>query len=239
MEQHFRPSPTDAFDVVSNNRFYVTRDTVEWEELSFSVNGGKWGPDRPEFPLLQAEKVLALPLDLQLTADYRYSLDGVDDIAGRRCFVVRFEPLASERALYRGRVWIDAETYVRLRLNTIQTRLSAPIVSSEEVQQFTQVAEIGGEPVFLATRIVTTQLILIAGRNLLLEKVVTFRDVEVDASDFELRRRAARASDRIMFRDTDAGLRYLVKRDGERVVSDRMTQSSKALAMGTTLDPVL
>ncbi|HYN07099.1 MAG TPA: sigma-E factor regulatory protein RseB domain-containing protein [Vicinamibacterales bacterium] len=237
MEQHFRPSPTDAFDVVSDNRFYVTRDTVEWEELSFSVNGGKWGPDRPEFPLLQAEKVLSLPFDLQLTADYRYTLGGVDEIGGRRCFVVHFEPVTSEQALYRGRVWIDAETYVRLRLNTIQTRLTPPIVSSEEVQTFTRVAEISEEPVYLATRIATTQLLLIAGRNLLLEKVVTFRDFNVDASDFEARRGAARASDRIMFRDTDAGLRYLVKRGGERVVSDRMTQSSKALAMGTTLDP--
>jgi hypothetical protein len=237
MEQHFRPTPTDAFDVVSDNRFYVTRDTVEWEELSFSVNGGKWGPDRPEFPLLQAEKVLSLPLDLQLTADYQYTLAGTDDIGGRRCFVVRFEPLASEKALYRGRVWIDAETYVRLRLNTIQTRLTPPIVSSEEVQVFTQVAEIAGEPLYFATRIATTQLLLVAGRNLLLEKTVTFRDFDVDASDFEARRNAARASDRIMFRDTDAGLRYLVKRGDERVVSDRMTQSSKALAMGTTLDP--
>ena len=32
--------------------------------------------DRPAFPLLQPEKVLSLPLDLRLTKDYRYRLEG-------------------------------------------------------------------------------------------------------------------------------------------------------------------
>jgi hypothetical protein len=59
---------------VSDNRLYATRDDIEWEELSFSVNGAKWGSDRPAFPLLQAERVLSRPLDLRLTADYRYRL---------------------------------------------------------------------------------------------------------------------------------------------------------------------
>ena len=66
MQQHFRPTSTDpGFDVVTENRFFADREGVEWEELSFSVNGTKWGPDRPPFPLLQPEKVLAPPLDLR------------------------------------------------------------------------------------------------------------------------------------------------------------------------------
>ena len=237
MEQHFRASPTEVFDIVSETRFYVGRDTVEWEELSFSVNGGRWGPDRPAFPLLQAEKVLSLPLDLRLTRDYRYELAGVDDVDGRRCYVVSFDPIAGTAARYRGRIWIDAASFARVRLNTIQTAMSAPVVSSEEVQTFAEVAGANGEPVFLPSRIATTELILIAGRNLLLEKTTVFTDVQLDSPDFELRRQAARDSDRVMFRDTPQGLRYLVRRGETRVVSEDLTTSSKALAMGTTIDP--
>ena len=63
MEQHFRPSIADpGYDVVTENRFFSAQDGVEWQELSFAVNNSKWGEDRPPFPLLQPEKVLALPL---------------------------------------------------------------------------------------------------------------------------------------------------------------------------------
>ena len=44
MEQHFRPSATDpGFDVVTENRFFFDREGTEWEELSFTLNGSKWG----------------------------------------------------------------------------------------------------------------------------------------------------------------------------------------------------
>jgi hypothetical protein len=181
--------------------------------------------------------VLSLPLDRRRTTDYRYALDGVERLDGRRAYVVRFEPVAGTAARYRGRIWIDAETYARLRLNTVQTNMTAPIVSSEEVQTFAPVPGAGGEPVYLPSRIATTELILIAGRNLLLEKTTQLRDVQLDPPDFERQREAARASDRIMFRDTPQGLRYLVKRGETRVVSEALTTSSKALAMGTTIDP--
>ena len=101
------------FDVVSENRFFAGPDTVEWEELSFSVNGAKLGPDRPGLPLLQAEKVLSLPLDLRLTADYRYRLDGTETIGGRRCYVVAFEPNDPAESRYRGRMWIDTTSFLR------------------------------------------------------------------------------------------------------------------------------
>ena len=58
----------------------MSKDGIEFEELSFSVNGSKWGSDRPAFPLLQAEKVLSLPLELRLDQDYRYSLAGTERV---------------------------------------------------------------------------------------------------------------------------------------------------------------
>ena len=91
-EQHFRPTMTDpGYDVVTDNRYFVASDGIEWEELSFSVNGSKWGADRPPFPLLQAEKVLSLPLQLRFDNDYRYRLEGTERVGEYRllCRAVR------------------------------------------------------------------------------------------------------------------------------------------------------
>ena len=66
----------------------------------------------------------------------------------------------------------------------------------------------------------TKQILLIAGRNLLLEKEQWFTEFRIDAPEFDAERQAARAGAQVMFRDTDAGVRYLVKRGDERVVSD-------------------
>ena len=236
-ELHFRPSPTQVFDVISENRFFYAPDAVEWEERSFSVNGAKWGPNHPGLPLLQAEKVLTLPLDLRLNADYRYALEGVQTVGDRRCYVVSFEPTERAAARYRGRVWIDTETFLRLKLQTIETHLAGVIVSSEETTLFEPVQAQGKTPLLLPARVSTKQTLLIAGRNLLLEKEQWDSDFRVDAPDFEAERRTAHASDHLMFRDTDLGVRYLVKKGDERVVSDRIRTSSRALAMGTTIDP--
>ena len=106
MEQHFRPTVADpGYDVVTDNRYFSGPDGVEWEELSFSVNGSHWGPNRPPFPLLQAEKVLSLPLQLHFGPDYRYRLDGVERVDGFDCYVVKFDPVRREAvALSRDRL---------------------------------------------------------------------------------------------------------------------------------------
>jgi hypothetical protein len=238
METHFRPSATDAgFDVVTDNRFYADAQGSEWEETAFVLNGTRWGPKRPPFPLLQAEKVLSLPLDLRLGRDYRYKLEGVEAVEGREAYAVRFDPLDETRALYRGTVWIDRKTYVKLKVEAVQTRTGAPIASSEEVQFFTSAAEVEGTPVYLLSRFTTRQIMLIAGRNLLVERLVRFSNFGVNSADFEERRAASRASENVMYRDTDAGVRYFVKRGTTRVVEDRPTASAKALAVGTIVDP--
>ena len=114
MEQHFRPNATDpGFDVVTENRFYFDREGSEWEELSFTLNGTRWGPKRPPFPMLQPEKVLSLPLDLRLDKDYGYKLQGLDRVEGQECYELRFDPVDPNRSLYRGTVWIDTKTFLR------------------------------------------------------------------------------------------------------------------------------
>jgi len=238
MEQHFRPSMADSgYDVVTENRYFVRGSDVEWEELSFSVNGAKWGADRPPFPLLQAEKVLSLPLQLRFDADYRYELSGTEPVDGFECYVLKFEPARSGPALYRGTVWIDRVTFARIRVQTVQSGLPAPVVSNEETQRYMPVATIEDRPVFLFTGMTARQILMVAGRNVLVEKSVTFSNVHINRPEFDLARAAARASNRVMYKETDQGLRHYVKEGETRVVSARPSSSVRAMAMGVTIDP--
>src|SRR4029078_885595 len=137
---------------------------------TFNLNGSKWGSDRPPFPLLQPEKVLSLPLDLRLGKDYTYKLEGLDKVGDRRAYAVQFQPVDAARSLYRGTVWIDVETYVKLKVQSVQTQLAAPVVSREEVPYFTPAAEAQGRTLSMFTPLVGKQIMLLAGRNLLVER---------------------------------------------------------------------
>ena len=241
MQQHFRPTVADngmssSYDVVTENRYFVAGADVEWEELSFAVNGSKFGVDRPPFPLLQPEKVLSLPLQLRFDDGYRYRLAGAERVDGFECYVVRFDPVREDSTLYKGTVWIDKKTFARVRVQAVQGGLAAPVVSNEETQHYTPVA-VGNRPVFLFSGLSARQIVLIAGRNLLVEKSVEFTEFKVNDEEFERQRASARESDRVMYRETDRGLRYYVKEEGKRVVSDRATGHAKAMAIGTTIDP--
>jgi hypothetical protein len=237
VEIHFQPTALDSYDIVVENRFFYDRETTEWREMSFSLNGTRWGRNRPPFPLLQPEKVLSLPLALRLNRDYVYRLEGVDRVGDRRCYVVRFDPIDEKQSLYRGRVWIDAERYVRLKVQSVQTALTPPVVSNEEVQTFTAVGQVGDRPVYLFSKMVSQQIVVIAGRNLLVTRNVDFSGFRINEPTFGDDRDQARRSDDIMYRDTDHGLRNLIKQGNERVVSDRLKTSARALAGGTIVDP--
>jgi hypothetical protein len=238
LQQYFRPTVTDpGFDVYTENRFYVSDDGVEWEELTFAVNGARWGADRPPFPLLQPEKVLSPPLAIELDQRYRYRLAGRERVDGVECYVVRFDPIDTSESLYRGTVWIAADTFARVKQQAVQTNLSAPVVSNDETQWFAPVRTADGRTVHLPARSYNQQLVLIAGRNLLVERHMAFSGYDVNPADFVARRQAARQSDRIMYRETDQGARYFVKEGDTRVVSDVATTYAKAQAFGVTIDP--
>lgn len=237
VEIHFQPTVLDSYDVILENRFFYDPDATEWKELTFSLNGTRWGRNRPPFPLLQPEKVLSLPLALRLNRDYVYHLEGLDRVGDRPCYLVRFDPIDQVRSLYRGKVWIDTERYVRLKVQTVQTALTAPVVSNEEVQTFDQVGRVGDRPVYLFSKLTSQQIVAIAGRNLPVTRTVVFSEFRINDPAFADERQQARLSDDIMYRDTDKGLRHLVKRGNERVVSEQLTTNAKALALGVTFDP--
>ncbi len=189
LEQHFRPTPAEpAWNIVTENRLFFERGVVEWEELSFALNGATWTANRPSFPLVQPEKVLSLPLDLRLGRDYTYRLDGVDTVMGRPAYVVRFEPVEAREARYRGTVWIDRELYVRLKVQAVESHLSGMVVSNDETQTYSRVGDLQGRPVWLLDRLNSQQMFLIAGRTVLVEREAHLTDVALNPADFESER---------------------------------------------------
>src|SRR5260370_39080902 len=78
---------------------------------------------------------------------------------------------------------------------------------------------------------------LIGGRNLLVERMLRFSAFHANSPSFLERREASRAGDNIMVRDTDQGLRNLVKRGDQRVVEETPATAFKALAVGVLVDP--
>ncbi len=149
MEQHFRPTVADpGYDVVTENRYFVGPATASsGRSCSFSVNGSNWGANRPPFPLLQAEKVLSLPLQLRFGDDYRYRLArasiGSTASTATWCGSSRSR---GRQSLYRGTVWIDRRTFARVKVQAVQTDLSAPVVSNEEMQRYATGRTLGRQP---------------------------------------------------------------------------------------------
>jgi len=232
----FTPTLTDpGYDITATNRYYVAEDGIEWEQLSFAVNNRRFS-GAPPTPMIQPEKVFAPPLQLRFDDNYTYRLEGTSTADGFECYEVRFEPTRDDASLYRGTVWIDRRTFARIKLRAVQGGLPGVVISNDETQHYSPVAVIGNRSVFLPTRLTARQIWLIAGRNIPLEKNVTFSGFRVNTDGFADERAAARASDRLMYRETSNGLRSYVKRGDERVVVDRMTESVKAIALGVVVD---
>jgi hypothetical protein len=239
MHQYIRLQESDAgYDIATENRYFVAGDGVEWEELSFAVNGRHfYGANRPPLPFLQPEKVLSLPLQLRFAEGYRYELAGSERADGFDCYVVRFEPEREDPALYHGTIWIDRKTFARVRVHAVQGDLPGMVMTNDETLRYQPVASVGNLPIFLLTSLEGAQNVLLAGRIRRVDKQVTFSGFLVNGADFVEHRAAARQSDRLMFRETPNGLRNYVKQSGERMVSDHEAWGAKAMAFGLMVDP--
>ena len=227
---------------IDANYFWRRGEPLEWEQVGYYVNGNRinW-KEIPELPLIQPEKVVTLPLDLTLDRTYVYRLVGEDTVDGRAAYVLAFEPAAADAttALYHGRVWIDRETFVRLRANVLQASLEAPVVSNEEADVYRPVPGPEGREFWMLTRVDGQQHWTVAGRNLIVRREVDFLSFEINPQDeaFEKARTEAYARNNRMLRDTDSGLRYLErKEDGTRTVQETMDTSQLFAAGGAYKD---
>jgi len=231
--------------ITSSTVIYNEPGRTEIEQRSIEVNGIAFAGGRvPKLPILEPERVAALPLAITLTNAYRYRLAGEELIDGVRCHVVAFEPIPGDATRFRGRAWIAADTFAMVRVAAAQTRLRGAIVSSEQVDDFREVQP----DLWLLVRSDVRQIYEGAAHRTPIHRLLTIGAHEIDPEDFGLRLRAAYASPSIMLRDTPKGYRYLereVQRDPESpgappvVVVETAEPSTRirTLAAGVIVDP--
>ncbi|MGD8440798.1 MAG: hypothetical protein PVG53_09695 [Holophagae bacterium] len=226
--------------------FFSTEDSFDWVWSEFYVGGVKWRSRKlPKVPLIQPEKVAALPVEIRLEKDYDYRLRGTDVVDGRDCWVIDFKPAtaAPDRSLYRGTVWVDREIYARVRTRAVQVGLEGDVLSNEETYYFSPI-DAEGRPApwsassyILPLRISGQQVFTILNATLPVEVDNRFTEVRINGDDFDANRSAALASDATMVRDTEAGLRYLNQtKDGERVVEENFDSNRLFLVGGVFWD---
>ena len=224
-----------GIDVSTLNNFYWDRVVgAEWEQKEFYFNGVLWtGNKPPDLPLIQPEKVVILPLDIHLNKDYTYRLLGRDKADGRDCYQLEFAPVPGKEGLYRGRVWIDAGIFAKVKISSVQSGLTPPVTSNDEQDTYAPAPGSGENPLWVLQRIDGQQRHTLAGVNLIVMRQVVFSDFVLNSPDFEAKRQAAYASNHVMMRDTEKGFRYLDRNEaGERVVRTTETRSTTLAAVG-------
>jgi hypothetical protein len=221
---------------------------IEMRQAGIRVNGVTFAPKNgvPRLPILEPERVAAVPLTITLSSVYRYGLDGRETIDGRPCYVIAFSPQAAGASLFSGRAWIDERTFAMVRVSASQTGLKGAIVASEQTDTFAPDA--AGR--WLLARSDIRQTYEGASVRTPIHRLLEIDRHEINAADFAARRAAAYASSDVMLRDTPNGFRYLEREAGSgtpgatpadasgihRVVAPPVTRI-RTFAAGVIVDP--
>ena len=234
----------ETFDLAILGPVYYQRgEPADWRWDEFYLNGVKWkGKTLPKLPILQPEKVTAIPLDIRLTEDYEYTLKGEGTMSGRPAYHVAFAPKGEEKEkpTFRGSVWIDRETFALLRRDSVQLNLKGDTLSSVQTEYYRPVP--GRPEIFLPLEIRGQDVFSTAGRTTAIERVVEVKKIVFDPPDFTSRRADAYKSPSQMIRHTERGMRYLVPdpaHPGERVVEEKTSKKSTFGLAGAFYDKSL
>lgn len=247
----FQPAAgTQTVDATLEGPFFFDRKTgADWAWKTLYVNGVQWrGKTLPEIPLIQPEKAAALPLEIHFSKQYRYRLRGTDTVDGRDAWVVDFAPAGPGESgkLYQGSVWIDKQTSARLRTRAVQIGLEGEVLSNEETLLYSPIDDHGApapwsaQSFVLPLRLLGQQILSVVNSTTVVERETRLTNVIINSPGFEEARKQVDASDVTMVRDTDKGLRYLVKNDqGERVVKEGFDTNKLFAAGGVFYDDAL
>jgi hypothetical protein len=249
-------SAGDAVEATLAGSHFFSRPLIsDWTWENLYLNGVRWRYGRiPELPLIEPEKVSQLPLEIELSREYRYELVRETGRHGYQTWEVAFEPpfdAPSDLPLYRGRVWIDKETHARVAISMIQLNLSGNVLSNEEAIEYAPFDRRGWkrltpaesrtveprELLWLPVRIAAQQTVSAGGRATPIQRSTIFSELEIDPARFDARRIEAHQSPFRMVRETEQGLRYLEASDGdERVVKEGIDTSRLFLVGGLQHD---
>jgi hypothetical protein len=231
----------ETFDLTIKGPLLKEREKdFDWAWEEFYVNGIKWkGKTLPKIPILQPEKVTTLPLEIELSEDYTYTLEGRTTVEGHDCYAIDFVPKPSigEKPAYRGRVWIDSKSFALVKRRSVQEHLKGETLSNVETEFYRPVP---GDPhTVLPLEIKGEEVFSTAGRTTAIERSVVFKHVKINPQELEDRRKELYASEKQIVRDTDRGLKYLVpdpEKPGGRIVEEKVSKKSLFGAAGFFYD---
>jgi len=249
----FQPAAgSQTFEATLEGPFFVSKTGTDWAWQTLYVNGVRWrAKTLPEIPLIQPEKAAAVPLAIHFTKQYRYRLRGSDRIDGRDAWVVDFAPAGQDEQgklgkLYQGSVWVDKQIYARLRTRAVQIGLEGEVISNEETMTYAPIDAQGNpapwsaDSFVLPLHLVSQQILSVVNATTVVERDTRLSAVHLNSPDFEAQRAQVNASDVTMVRDTDKGLRYLVKDNasptGQRVVKEGFNPNKLFLLGGVFYD---
>jgi hypothetical protein len=233
---HYRiASLAQTVDVTTENRLYVRGTQQDYEQTALYVDGALWrGRTPPYLPFIQPDKVSEVPLAIVLDEGYRYALVGRERWDGRDCYVLEFEPATAERSLYRGRVWIDARTFARVRMDAVQEGLKEPLRANQIDYRFGPVAGPDGD-YWLPVEVIGQMVFEVLGYNLVVERRVLHAGFRVNDEGFEAALQAAYASTRPLYRETEDGYYRLDVVDGVPRTRDASTLRNAFILGGVSI----
>jgi hypothetical protein len=130
------------------------------------------------FDPLLAEEVEPRPQmvedgSLLTTRNYSFDVSGEETVAGRRCYIVKLQPLRKDKHLLKGNAWVDAEDFGVVRVegtfaDSLSFWIGKPFMTSEYLN-------VSG--LWFAARRHSIQNSFLAGRS---ELTIEYRDYQVE-----------------------------------------------------------
>ena len=238
---HFEPPGVGSgFDVTLMYDYFWKDDGSQyWEQTAQYLNGIEIKRNQ-SFPLpqLEPDKIVTQPLELNLTDNYSYRLEGRAKVRGAECYVISLRPSPGATGkLYSGRVWIDRYSFRRVKMLLVQDSSSGSISSNKEIQFFELIEAPDGPMLNLLVESDVDQIVLAAGREFLLERRYHFNNILINADNYNERLQDAFSGERPMFTEEAEGLRELVKdKNNIRVVQEKVDTFIWSLLVGTIYD---
>ncbi|MDJ0840397.1 MAG: hypothetical protein QNK37_28055 [Acidobacteriota bacterium] len=208
-------------DITFRDTLIIRKDKpLERLRRELFIGGARWPyKKKPEFPLIQPEKVKRIPLTVDLDKTYSYSYRGEDTVNGAKTWRVRFKPKQEGANLFSGTVWIDQQTGAHRKLTARQTGMEAPVIANE-ITAFFDWQEDGGQRYWTQVAEKSLQVLSIGGAQISLVIDSKRYNYRFNRDNTDQVVEEAYASDVTILRDTDDGLRYMVKKkDGSREIA--------------------
>lgn len=67
-------------------------------------------------------------------ANYRFTLDGTEAIAGKPAYILSVEPVTPSKFLYRGKIWVDAGEFAVVKMETQPAKSPSFWISQTRIQ---------------------------------------------------------------------------------------------------------